>query len=50
MVDIEVWTKESHQKEGIIEDLYLGSCQLTYDQLKIGSGTFKERYSLLKDN
>ena len=48
MVEIEVWTKESFTR-GFLEDVYLGSCKLTYDQLKIGTG-IKERFSLLRDN
>lgn len=49
IVDIEVWNKESETGD-FFEDVYLGSCKLTYDQLKIGAGERKERYSLLKDN
>jgi len=29
-VEFEVWNKESWASDGI-EDMYLGSCQLTYD-------------------
>ena len=31
------------------EDLYLGSCRLTIDQLKTGSG-IRDWFTLLKDN
>lgn len=34
---IEVWTKES-ELEGQIQDILLGSCSITTDNLKIGEG------------
>ena len=48
MIEIEVWTKES-KKADQYQDLYLGGCSLTNDQLKVGNGV-REYFSLLKDN
>ena len=45
---MEVWNKESWSGS-VIEDMYLGSCKLTYDQLTVGTD-IKERHSLLKDH
>ena len=47
-IEIEVWTKESH-KANLYQDLYLGGCSLTKDQLKIGTGV-RDYFPLLKDN
>ena len=50
MVEIEVWTKEMETAtKGVSQDMYLGSCSLTYDQLKVGNGV-NSYFPILKDN
>ena len=47
-VEIEVWAKESRFEAGVIEDMCVGACCISIDQLKVGGGVTEE-YALLKD-